>query len=89
MPNITPPVLLAIRPREIRGTPLAKNKLSPKVRARRVRRSVVTGIIDGQHRSEIFRQLLAAAVVGSSDSDQRDQDVNSSGVPDPKPSGPR
>ena len=48
-----------------------------------------TGLIDGQHRSEIFRQLLAAAVDGSSDSDQGDQDASSSGVPDPKPSGPR
>ena len=67
MPNITPLVLLANRPLEIRGT----------------------GLIDGQHRSEIFRLLRAAAVDGSSDPDQGDQDASSSGVPDPKPSGPR
>jgi hypothetical protein len=89
MLNITPPVLLATRPRKIRGTPLAKNKLSPKVRARRDGRSVITGLIDGQHRSEVVRRFLTAAFVGLSGSDRRDRDVNSSGVPDPKPSGPR
>lgn len=48
-----------------------------------------TGLIDGQHRTEVLRRFLTPAVVRLSDSDRRDQDANSSGVPDPKPSGPR
>ena len=76
--SIPAALLTTTCPRSIRGTSLAKNKRSPKVRAQLAAelhdgRSVVTWLTDGQHRSEIARRLLAAAAVGSSASDRRDQ----------------